>query len=267
MYKNEMGVMHMIKETNVMSAFTEEMQPDGSHVTIIDPYSGCQLQCPYCFQMSNSNWSKDILVNANIASILEKQMKKKNGEDLYIGSTCDPYMQLEEEYGLTKKCLEILCNFDAHVYITTKADNQLILRDIEIFKKFKKPITILLGLSNIKQAGKGRDNANIKVANELKKNGIDVWCFITPFLPYVMSLEETIEAVDPNIPIYLDKLRVMTEGNQNIKVYKWILNEHPQYKKEYEKILFHQDETYYKNIIEQYNKDKRIIFMSNVWGA
>ena len=254
-----------MKETNIMNAFTSEGQPDGSSIIIIDPYIGCQLQCPYCFQMNDINWCKDIFININIASILEQQIKDKIGEDLYIGSKSDPYMNLEEKYCLTRKCLEVLCNYDSHIYITTKADNQLILRDVELFKRFNNNITILLGLSNINQADKGSDNVNIKIANVLKKQGIDVWCFITPYLPYVMNLEQMIAAIDSNIPIHLDKLRVMAEGNQDKKVYKWIQDRYPQYKKEYERILFLDDENYYHDIMEQYCKDKRIVFMSDVW--
>lgn len=257
----------MIKETNIMNAFTSESQPDGSSIVIIDPYTGCQLQCPYCFQMNDVNWCKDIFVNINIASILEQQINEKKGENLYIGSKSDPYMQLEEKYSLTRKCLDILCNYGSHIYITTKADNQLILRDVELFKRFKNNITILLGLSNINQADKGRNNVNIKIANELRKQGIDVWCFITPYLPYVMNLEQMITAVDRKIPIHIDKLRVMTEGNQDKKVYKWIQDRYPQYKKEYERILFQHDENYYHDIIEQFRNDNRIVFMSDVWGV
>lgn len=256
-----------MKEIYIENAFTSEKQPNGSSVTIIDPYIGCQLQCPYCFQMNDTVWNKDIFVNRNIASLLELQMEEKKGEDLYIGSKSDPYMQLEEKYGLTRKCLEVLCNYDSHIYITTKADNQLILRDMELFKRFKHNITILLGLSNINQADKGSNNVNIKIANELKKEGIDVWCFITPYLPYVMNLNQMIEAVNSNIPIHIDKLRVMTDGNQDKKVFHWIQDNYPQYKEKYERILFQQDETYYHDIIEQFRNDKRIVFMSDVWGV
>lgn len=257
----------MLRETNILNAFTSEVQPDGSSIAIIDPYIGCQLQCPYCFQMNDLNWCKDIFVNINIASILEQQIKEKEGADLYIGSKCDPYMQLEEKYTLTRKCLEILCNYDSHIYITTKSDNQLILRDFDLFKRFKNNITILLGLSNINQADKGRNNVNIKIANELKIQGNDVWCFITPYLPYIMNLEPMIAAIDSNIPIHIDKLRVMTQGNQDKKIYKWIQDRYPQYRKEYERILFQHDETYYHDIIKKFRNDKRIVFMRDVWGV
>jgi methylase of polypeptide subunit release factors len=82
-----------------------------------------------------------------------------------------------------------------------------------------------------------------------------------------MNLEEMLPSVDKNIPIYLDKLRVMADGNQDQKVYQWIQDQYPQYKKEYEKILFQRDETYYYEAIERFRDDKRIVFMSDVWGV
>ncbi|PJI07508.1 MULTISPECIES: SPL family radical SAM protein [Clostridium] len=255
----------MIKEILVTNAFEKEIQPDGSKVDIIDSYVGCQLQCPYCFQMNDINWSKDIIVRKNIADILKDQLKKKGSGDVYIGSLSDPYMPLEDEYHLTRKCIHVLSSSDMNVYITTKSDNELILRDLDLLKSFKNPVTILLGLSNLNQADRGADNANIKVANELKKEGIDVWAFITPILPYVMNIDEMINALDTNIPIYLDKLRVMTKGNQDKKIYNWINKKYPQYAKEYEKILYETDESYYKKIIEKYRMDDRITFMFDLW--
>lgn len=257
----------MIKEVEVTNAFEKEFQPDGSSVDMIDSYEGCQLQCPYCFQMNDSNWSKDIFVRTNISNVLEHQLKEKDGGELYLGSLSDPYMPLEEKYHLTRKCLQILSTSDMRVNITTKSDNELILNDLDVLLSFKNPVKILLGLSNLNQADKGADNVNIKVANELKKHGIEVWAFITPILPYIMKVDEMIDAVDKDIPIFLDKLRVMTEGNQHNKLYNWINEKYPQYAKEYEKILYKQDENYYQKIIEKYRMDERITFMFQNWGV
>jgi DNA repair photolyase len=257
----------MIKEVDVTNALEKETQPDGNTVDTIDAYVGCQLQCPYCFQMNDINWSNNIFVRKNIADVLKEQLKEKISSNLFIGSLSDPYMPLEEEYHLTRKCLQVLSYSDMHVYITTKSDNELILDDLDLLKSFKIPVTILLGLSNLNQSDKGSDNINIKVANELKKEGIDVWAFIAPILPYVMDVDEMIGALDTNIPIYLDKLRVMTKGNQDKKIYNWINKKYPQYVKEYEKILYRADESYYKKIIEKYRIDKHITFMFNLWGV
>lgn len=109
----------MIKEIMITNAFGEERQPDGTYVDMLDGYDGCQLQCPYCFQMNNKEWSKDILVRTNIADILEKQIKngksRKKMGDLFIGSLSDPYMPMEEKYQLTRSMLEVLCDKDYDV--------------------------------------------------------------------------------------------------------------------------------------------------------
>jgi len=268
--KNQFWRIAMIKEIMVAKGFEKEEQPDGSYVDILDGYDGCQLQCPYCFQLNNPNWGKDILVRKNIIEVLGQQINngenlKKDGE-LFIGSLSDPYMPLEGKYQLTRKMLQVLCDKDYDVRVTTKSDNQIILRDIDIMKSFKRPIRILMGLSNINQAGKGCDNVNIAIANELKKQGIEVWAFITPILPYIMKLDEMISSLDQSIPIYLDKLRIFSAGNQDRKMYDWVNLNFPQYKNLYYKLLFEQDESYYDQIVDRYKDNDRITFMFSMWN-
>lgn len=261
----------MIKEITVENAFTQEGQPDGSSVLIVDPYTGCQLQCPYCFQMNDAEWSKTIFVNTNIAEKLRQQFDAVK-EDIYIGSKCDPYMPLEEKYHLTRQCLEVLSKGENAVYITTKSDNGLILKDMRLLKSFSAPLTVLMGLSNINQAHKGRNNANIHTANELKAGGIEVWCFITPVLPYVMNIDDMIAELDPSIPVYFDKLRfdkqsAMTNGHQDKKLLAWIDGNFPQHHDAYLKILYEDDLSYYKEIYTKYKSDPRFVFLTDEWEA
>ncbi|MFI3237127.1 MAG: hypothetical protein R3Y47_03755 [Lachnospiraceae bacterium] len=145
----------MIQEIFISNAFTKEGQPDGTDVAIIDPYTGCQLQCPYCFQLNDVEWSKQIFINTNIAELIKNQISDID-EDIYIGSKCDPYMQLEEKYHLTRQCLNVLSSCKNRVFINTKADNKLVLQDVQLLKSFNTPPTVLMGLSNIKQAGNGK---------------------------------------------------------------------------------------------------------------
>lgn len=256
----------MIKEISIMYPFEKEIQPDGSSVDTLDCYAGCQLQCPYCFQYDNCNWNEDILVRKSLPDLLKEKLDFNMTGDLFLGSLSDPYMPLEEKYELTRKCLNILSDSNLNIYITTKADNNLLLRDLDVLKSFKNPPRILLGLSSINEAHKGADHINIKLANKLKSLGIDVWVFIPPILPYVMNLDEMINAINKNIPIYLDKLRVMTKGNQDQKMLQWIQTNYPQYVPQYHKILFEMDESYYQNIVAKYSKSERIKFMFEFWG-
>ncbi len=76
-----------------------------------------------------------------------------------------------------------------------------------------------------------------------------------------MDIDAMINAVDKNINIYLDKLRIFTEGNQDTKVYEWIKRSYPEYINEYYNILFKQDESYYIDVIKKYKNNKRIHFL------
>lgn len=80
---------------------------------------------------------------------------RSRSEALYFGSRCDPYMPVESDFRLTRKCLEVLKPEGHPVFICTKADGGLRLEDLEMFKAFRPPLTVLLGLSHIRQAGKG----------------------------------------------------------------------------------------------------------------
>lgn len=258
----------MFKEIQVQYALEKEIQPDNTSVISIDAYDGCQLQCPYCFQMDNKEWSRNIYIRTNIADVLKKELQglKNQGKELYIGSLSDPYMDIEKEYKLTRSILEVLKDTNHKVFITSKSVNGLILRDLDLFQTFKIKPVILLGLSHIEEANKGAAHRNIHIANQLHEAGINVRVFITPVLPYVMDIEKMLKALYQDIPIYLDKLRVFEQGNQNLKIYEWIKREYPTYVEVYSKIIFSRDEEYYFDLLQKYRNNKRITFMSELWN-
>lgn len=258
----------MFQEIKVKNALEKEIQPDGSSIITIDAYDGCQIQCPYCFQLNNDEWSRKICVRRNIAEVLEVQLSslKCDNTELFIGSLSDPYMDTEEKYGLTGGILEVLKDTNYKILITTKAVNGLILRDLDLLKSFKIKPEVLLGLSHIGQAGMGANHFNIPVANRLFEEGIPVRVFITPVLPYVMDVEKMIMAIHPEIRIYLDKLRVFKEGNQASRIYQWVKRNYPMYEEKYFHILFEEDLGYYRKLVDRYQNDKRIIFMSELWN-
>ncbi len=142
----------MIKEILINDAFGKEIPPDHSCIMTLDGYESCELQCPYCFQMNNPEWAKNILIKTNILSVLTEKLQHNEGiesNEIFIGNQSDPYMPLEESYQLTRGMLELLCDKNYTIYIVTKSDSRLILRDLDILTKFKKPATIILGLSHI----------------------------------------------------------------------------------------------------------------------
>lgn len=258
----------MLQEVKVTNALEKEIQPDNSAVISIDAYRGCQLQCPYCFQMNDETWSRKIQIRTNIPDVLKEELKSLMDPhtELFIGSLSDPYMDIEKEYGLTRKILQVLKDTTYHVFITTKAVNGLILRDLKLLKSFQIKPVILLGLSHIAQAHQGAAHPNIRIAAQLQEAGIPVRVFLTPILPDIMDVEAMVSAVPTEIPVYLDKLRVFQQGNQHIKMYEWVKKHYPVYAEHYARILFEGDEQYYRDLAHKYRKNPKITFMSELWN-
>jgi len=73
----------MIMELSINEVITFENTPDGGHLPIIDPYEGCTIGCPYCFQMNDENWNKEILVKTNMPLLIKKQLKDLNKDHLF----------------------------------------------------------------------------------------------------------------------------------------------------------------------------------------
>lgn len=166
----------MMKEIFTKELITFEYPPDGGIIPIIDPYDGCTIGCPYCFQSNNPNWNKDLIIKLNMPQLIKEQLKDWDKRKIiYIGSKCDPYMEIEKKYELTRNCLIELSKLHIPTMITTKAHHEIILRDINVLKNYEADLTVLLGLSNLNQLSsleKSHAVKNIELANSLHEQGI-----------------------------------------------------------------------------------------------
>lgn len=255
----------MLREVLITEPVTSENEPDGSTISIVDPYIGCTIGCPYCFRLSNVNWKGNIIVNKNIAEKLDLKLHNMSKlETIYLGSLCDPYIDIENEYELTKKCLEVLDKHNIPTMITTKSDNDLILRDFDLIKNFSADMTVLMGISNMKQlknANNGMKNHNIELSNKLNRAGIKVWAFITPIMPYIISVDDMINEFDKDIPIILDLLRVEKDSIQSKQIKKYIAFEYPHLIDKYNDIIDNNNLNYYYDLREKYKNNNQITFM------
>ncbi|RPI32398.1 MAG: hypothetical protein EHM70_09025 [Chloroflexota bacterium] len=220
-----------IKEITVDTAITYEDPPDGSHLPIIDPYDGCTVGCPYCWQLGDPTWNQSILVKTNIAALIRQQLREwPKDQVIFLGSRCDPYMTLEKTYGLTRSCIEALDELGIDCMVTTKAGWGILLRDIDLLRSFRAKLTVLMGLSNLgqlKMASRSSLVQNIDLANRLHQAGISVWAFITPILPGITGVHEMIASLLPDIPVYLDRLRVEQGSLNGEKTLEFIAHHYP----------------------------------------
>ena len=170
-------------------------------------YRGCTHGCIYCDSRSKcyrmEHDFEDIEVKLRAADLLENTLKKKRNKGMIAtGSMTDPYVPIEAELKITRKCLNIIDRFDFGVVIQTKSN--LIMRDIDILesihKKTKCVVAVTLTTYDEELCRKLEPNVcttreRVQVLMEMKKRGIPTIVWLTPFLPFINDTEENLRGL------------------------------------------------------------------------
>ena len=161
----------------------------------VNCYTGCQHKCAYCYASlfmrrysgHEEPWGEFVDVKVNAPEILQKQALRAKKGVVWLSSVCDAYQPLEAEYKLTRRCLEILAEAEFPVAVQSKS--VLLLRDIDIFKRFK---DIEVGFSiatdddqvgRLFEPGASLISERLAALSELKKAGVRTFVFAGPILP------------------------------------------------------------------------------------
>lgn len=165
----------------------------------VNPYVGCQHGCTYCyarfmkrFTGHREDWGSFVDVKINAAELLRNEMKKKKAARVWISGLCDSYQPLEEKYGLTRGCLELLLRQDWPVTIQTKSP--LVLRDLELLRKSSKVevgFTVTTADENVREIFEPYAppiGSRIEALAEIHSNGIRTFAMIAPLLPNAEGL-------------------------------------------------------------------------------
>ncbi len=182
----------------------------------INPYTGCWHVCIYCYAEfmkkysgHSEPWGKFIDVKINAPELLRKQIRKVKKETVLLSSVTDAYNPLEQKYLLTRRCLEILLEYQFPVSILTKSE--LVLRDIDLFTQFEEcevGLTITTDSDYVRKIFEPKAPSiekRIRALQKLKENNVKTYVFIGPVLP--MNPENLGKKVAPFIDSYcLDKL-------------------------------------------------------------
>jgi DNA repair photolyase len=160
----------------------------------INPYVGCGHGCRYCYASFMKRftghlepWGGFIDVKVNAPHLLRKQLKRAKQGVVALGTVTDPYQPIEKRYQLTRKCLEVL--LDAQLSVNLLTRSPLCLRDIDLFKQFKR-IEIGLsitthdeGIRKIFEPCSPSVLSRVKALKALHQEKIHTYAFIGPILP------------------------------------------------------------------------------------
>lgn len=180
--------------------------------TILTPrsmniYRGCLHGCIYCDSRSKcyqfTHEFEDIEVKQNAPELLEETLRKKRKRCMIgTGSMCDPYIAIEKELGLMRRCLEIIERHNFGVAPLTKSD--LILRDIDILdrinQKAKTVVQMTLTTADDElcrklEPGVCATSRRFEVLCECRDRCIPAVVWLSPFLPFINDTKENIDAL------------------------------------------------------------------------
>ncbi len=170
-------------------------------------YRGCTHGCIYCDSRSRcyqfTHAFEDIEVKRNAPELLEQALRSKRQKAMIgTGAMSDPYMHCEEQLGLTRKCLEIICRYGFGAAVQTKSDR--ILRDIdlleEINRKAKCVVQVTLttwdrDLCRIIEPNVCDTQRRVEVLEAMRDRGIPTVVWMTPILPFINDTEENVSAI------------------------------------------------------------------------
>ncbi len=170
-------------------------------------YRGCSHGCIYCdsrsdcYQMNHA--FEDIEVKENAPELLEAALKSKRRRCMIgTGAMCDPYLHIERELEITRRCLEIIAKYGFGVTVLTKSD--LIMRDVELLEEINKSAKAVVQMTlttaddelcRVLEPNVCTTARRAEVLSEMKKRGIPTVVWFSPLLPFINDTEENIRSI------------------------------------------------------------------------
>lgn len=170
-------------------------------------YRGCTHGCIYCDSRSKcygfTHEFEDIEVKISAPQLLEKALKSRRKRCMIgTGAMCDPYLHIEENLKLTRKCLELIDQYEYGVAVQTKSTR--VLRDMDLLKsindKTKAVVQMTMTtydetLCKILEPNVSTTKERFETLLQFKEAGIPTVVWLTPILPFINDTEENIREI------------------------------------------------------------------------
>src|SRR5438874_1732394 len=136
--------IEVFEETETRSIISRNDSPDVAFDYSINCYRGCIHGCTYCFSRptheylgygAGTDFERKIVVKMRAPELLRHELMRPSwkGDEIVFSFTSDPYIPLESNYKLTRRCLEVCAEFRNPVGIVTKS--ALIRRDVDVLQR------------------------------------------------------------------------------------------------------------------------------------
>ena len=204
--------LEVFEEIATKSIITKSNMPEMGIRYTVNCYRGCIHACTYCFARryheflgygAGTDFETKIVAKINAPAVLREELKRTREKigQLEFSFTTDPYLPLEANYELTRKCLIICRDFRMPVGIITKSP--LITRDLDVLTELDGMVFFSIPFPTIEKSKPFEPfvpvpEARFRAMETLAKAGVEVGIGIAPIIPTYN---------DADIPILLEKAR------------------------------------------------------------
>lgn len=185
--------MHTVQAKSILS------QSNGMNI-----YRGCSHGCIYCdsrslcYQMNHV--FEDIEVKSNAPELLDAALRSKRSKCMIgTGSMTDPYLHLEAQLGLTRRCLEVISRHGFGATVLTKSP--MVLRDLDILEgihsQTKAVVQMTLttadsDLCRLLEPNVAVTEQRVEALQTFRDHGIPTVVWMTPILPFINDTEDNL---------------------------------------------------------------------------
>lgn len=204
--------LELYEEFTTKEIITKAYSSDFGYRYTVNCYRGCVHGCTYCFARqyheylgygAGTDFETKIVVKPNAPFLLREELKKTREKIGHIDFSfaTDPYLPIEANYELTRKCLEICAEFKMPVGVITKSP--LITRDLDVLQKLNATVFFSIPFSTTEKSKPFEPYTPIpevrfRAMKTLTDAGIKVGIGIAPII---------LGYNDSDVPVLLEKAR------------------------------------------------------------
>jgi len=249
-------------------------------------YRGCAHNCVYCDGRSeryqvDGVFGENVAVKTNAVEVLRRELKPigrrvklKPGYIMLGGGVGDSYQPVEEKYQLTRRVLQLLCEYRWPVHILTKAT--LVERDLDIIKRINQQNRAIVSfsfsstndeVSAVFEPHVPPPSERLKTLAFFKREGIACGMFLLPVIPFITDTPEVIaetlrKAYEVGVDFVIFGGMTLKDGRQKEYFYSSLRERHPELLAKYGQIYGENKwgqatEEYYNTINSIFNELSR----------
>ena len=157
-----------------------------------NPYTGCAHNCIYCYATYIPKFHQ-LRLKKLLFSRLEKDLDNLPSNSLIsMSNSSDPYPPSEKHLNVTRRCLEIMKDYDIRLLIVTKSD--IVARDVDILSEMRCAVSITVtclskDLAKKLEPGAPDPQSRIDALKYIKEHGIPVILRLDPIIPFLTEKE------------------------------------------------------------------------------